>query len=100
MDENEGDIGHSLADIGIGRFPVQTLEQASQMVDKIERYVVKDATTMQSWRNMVTFFTDDEGGFVRNAETLSRLLKNVGGEGTVVLQAAGATGQKAAQCLP
>ena len=84
MDENEGDIGHSLADIGIGRFPVQTLEQASQMVDKIERYVVKDATTMQPWRNMVTFFTDDEGGFVRNAETLSRLLKNVGGEGTVV----------------
>lgn len=84
MDETEGDIGHSLADIGVGRFPVQTLEQAAQMVDKVERYVVKDATTMQPWRNMVTFFTDDEGGFVRNAETLSRLLKNVGGDGAVV----------------
>ena len=84
MDANEGSIGHSLADIGIGRFPVQTVEQASQMVDKIERYIVKDETTMQPWRNTVTFFTDDEGGFVSNAETLSANLKNVGGDGVVV----------------
>ena len=84
MDENEGYIGQSLADIGIGRFPVQTLEQATQMVDKIERYIVKDETTMQPWRNTVTFFTDDEGGFVTNAESLARNLKNVGGEAIVV----------------
>lgn len=84
MDENEGDIGHSLADIGIGRFPVQTLEQATQMVDKIERYLVKDETTMQPWRNTVSFFTDDESQFVTSAETLSAMLKNVGGEGVVV----------------
>ena len=84
MDENEGDIGNSLADIGIGRFPVQTLEQASQMVDKIECYIVKDENTMQPWRNTVTFFTDDDSGFVSNAESLARNLKNVGGEGVVV----------------
>ena len=84
MDFNEGYIGSSLADIGIGRFPVQTLEQASQMVDKIERYIVKDETTMQPWRNAVTFFTDDEGGFVTYAEELAANLKNVGGDGVVV----------------
>ena len=84
MDENEGNIGSSLADIGIGRFPVQTLEQATQMVNKIERYIVKDETTMQPWRNTVTFFTDDESGFVSNAESLAGNLKNVGGEGVVV----------------
>ena len=84
MDENEGYIGQSLADIGIGRFPVQTLEQATQMVDKIERYIVKDETTMQPWRNTVTFFTDDESQFVTNAESLSAMLKNVGGDGVVV----------------
>ena len=84
MDENEGDIGHSLADIGIGRFPVQTLEQATQMVDKIERYIVKDETSMQPWRNTVTFFTDDQSDFVTNAESLAGNLKNVGGEGIVV----------------
>ena len=84
MDENEGELGHSLADIGVGRFPVQTLEQATQMVDKIERYIVKDETTMQPWRNTISFFTDDESQFVTSAETLSAMLKNVGGDGVVV----------------
>ena len=84
MDENEGAIGNSLSDIGIGRFPVQTLEQATQVVDKIERYIVKDEISMQPWRNTVTFFTDDESGFVASAETLAANLKNVGGEGVVV----------------
>ncbi len=84
MDEAEGSLASSLADIGIGRFPVQTSEQASQMIDKMERYVEKDATTMRSWRNTVTFFTDDQGNFVSNAETLSGMLKNVGGNGIVV----------------
>ena len=84
MDENEGNIGQSLADIGVGRLPVQTLEQATQMVDKIERYIVKDETTMQPWRNTVTFFTDDESGFVNNAEKLADRLKSVGGDGVVV----------------
>lgn len=84
MDENEGSIGSSLADIGIGRFPVQTEEQAGQMVDKIERYVVKDQNTMQSWRNTITFMTDDEGGFVNSAEEMASMLPTVGGEGVVV----------------
>ena len=84
MDEAEGSIGSSLADIGIGRFPVQTLEQATQMVDKIERYIVKDETTMQPWRNAVTFFTDDEAGFVNSAEEMAAMLPSVGGDGVVV----------------
>ena len=84
MDENEGNIGQSLADIGVGRFPVQTAEQAAQMVDKVERYVVKDASTMQPWRNTVTFFTDDEGGFVTNAEELAGMIKSAGGDGVVI----------------
>ena len=84
MDVTEGNIGASLADIGIGRFPVQTLEQASQMVDKIERYVAKDETTMRPWRNTVTFFTDDNGDFVKSAERLAAKFKEVGGEAIVV----------------
>ena len=84
MDTSEGNINSSLADIGIGRFVVSTLEQATQMVDKVERYLAKNETTMRSWRNTVTFFTDDEGGFVRNAEELANRLKSVGGDGVVV----------------
>lgn len=84
MDVNEGSIGSSLADIGIGRFPVQTIEQVAQMIDKIERYVVKDGTTMQPWRNVVTFFADDDGEFVKTSEELASMLPDVGGEGVVV----------------
>ena len=84
MDEMEGAIGRSLADIGIGRFPVQTEEEAAHIVDKIERYVVKDQNTMQPWRNTITFFTDDEGGFVASAEEMAAMLPSVGGEGVVV----------------
>ena len=84
MDENEGDIAHSLADIGIGRFPVSTLEQATQMVDKVERYIVQDKSTMQPWRNVFTFFTDDEDSFFNSAESFVRQIDTVGGENVVV----------------
>lgn len=70
MDENEGSLNGSIADIGIGRFPVATEEQASQMIDKIERYVASDASTMNPWRNVISFIADDEDGFVDHAESL------------------------------
>ena len=84
MDDYEGGIETSIADIGIGRFVVQTEEQASQMIDKIERYVERNANTMNPWRNVVSFFTDDEAGFVRSAEDILSSLKDVGGEDVVV----------------
>lgn len=84
FDPNEGNISSSLADIGIGRFPVSTLEQATQMVDKIEQYIALNESTMQPWRNVVTFITDDEREFVEHAEGFERQLKTVGGENLVV----------------
>ena len=84
MDENEGSLSGSLPDIGIGRFPVSTLEQATQMVDKVERYVVKDANTMQPWRNVFTFFNDDEKEFVTVSERLVQKVAASGGEDVVV----------------
>ena len=84
MDDLEGSIDSSISDIGIGRFVVQTEEQASQMIDKIERYVELNDNTMNPWRNVLTFFTDDEAGFVRSAEDILSGLKDVGGEDVVV----------------
>lgn len=84
FDESEGNIGASLADIGIGRFPVNTVEQATQMVDKIERYIVKGEASMQPWRNVCTFFTDDEGGFVPSAERLIQYMNGTGGGNAVI----------------
>lgn len=63
LDDDEGawieDFNkHETIDIGLGRLPVQTIEQARQMVDKIIGY--KKVTTYKEWRNSVTFIADDE----------------------------------------
>jgi len=53
--ESNGDI-----DIGIGRFPVTTIEEAQAMVDKIMHYSSKSDSVMSDWRNTITFVADDE----------------------------------------
>lgn len=80
FDVTEGDIDQSLADIGIGRMPVSTLEQAVQMVDKIENYLALNETTMQPWRNVVAFVADDDTQeFVNNPEEFEQRIKTSGG---------------------
>ncbi|MFZ5942383.1 MAG: type IX secretion system sortase PorU [Bacteroidota bacterium] len=49
-----------LLDIGIGRFPVSTTEEAEAVVDKIIAY--DDPSTMGDWRNYICFIGDDEDG--------------------------------------
>jgi hypothetical protein len=58
LDYNEGLLGGTDAlDIGVGRFPVRTLEEANILVDKVENYHSKDA--LGSWRNDIVFVADD-----------------------------------------
>lgn len=84
LDANEGgDItGAQQMDIGIGRLPVTTATEAQDVVNKIKNYKkpVPSASCIQlnsnnSWRNMLTFISDDldEGGtaFESYSETLS-----------------------------
>lgn len=59
LDAAEGGGTINLLDIGIGRFPVATIEEAAQMVDKVLRYVDKNEQTMGPWRNEITFVADD-----------------------------------------
>jgi hypothetical protein len=60
LDEDEGgNINAGFLDIGIGRFPVNTVEEASNMIDKIENYLKNDEETMKPWRNIVTLVADD-----------------------------------------
>lgn len=54
--ENDSDI--ETVDLGIGRFPVQTTEQARQMVDKVISYTKPE--TFGNWRNNISFIADDE----------------------------------------
>ncbi len=48
----------SLLDIGIGRIPAKTLQEAKNVVDKIIRY--HDKESYGAWRNAVTLVADDE----------------------------------------
>ena len=57
LDDNEGNFVNDLVDIGIGRFPVQTIAQANNMVQKVKDYNGK--TSLGDWRNKLTFVADD-----------------------------------------
>ena len=47
-----------LLDLGIGRLPVRSLEQAKRTVDKIIRY--NSNASIGAWRNNITLVADDE----------------------------------------
>lgn len=66
LDDNEGEF-KGLLDIGIGRMPVKTSIEASEMVEKIRSYL--DNNTMKDWRNTICFIADDEDGGLHMNQT-------------------------------
>lgn len=78
LDPSEGGSDNSLLDIGIGRLPVGTIEEAEAMVDKIISYVDQNDETHGPWRNEITLVADDgdSNQHLRDAETLSGVLKS------------------------
>lgn len=73
MDPTEGNLtGPELIDIGIGRFPVRTAEEAKAMVNKVITYstpgIITDQTycagtnssRLGDWRNILCFVADDQ----------------------------------------
>ena len=80
LDDNEGRIsqGNALLDINIGRIPVNTSQQAEQIVAKIKRYY-NSRERYGSWQNTLTFIADDmeegwEERFVKDSEAIIRRL--------------------------
>lgn len=61
LDPNEGNIGAGAMDIAVGRLPVRTAAEATQVVDKIIRYDT-DPQVLGDWKNRTTFVADDEDG--------------------------------------
>lgn len=60
LDDDEGSMGsYDLLDISVGRIPVQTAEQANQIVDKMIHYASNTKEQMGDWRNIITFSCDD-----------------------------------------
>jgi len=65
-------------DIGIGRFPVDTPEEAKDAVDKCISYASNSPQTLGPWRNRLTFVADD-GDYNRHlndAQTLTKYLNS------------------------
>ncbi len=81
LDDNE-DINSSsiinYLDIGIGRVPAATIDEAKNFVDKIEAYF--KAQSFGPWRNNLTFIADDEDQnlHLQDAETITGTVTTTG----------------------
>ncbi|MBC8046940.1 MAG: type IX secretion system sortase PorU [Fimbriimonadaceae bacterium] len=63
LDSSEGaDMSNDInkLDIGIGRFPVREISEATDIINKIMHY--KSTETFGNWRNTICFIADDEDG--------------------------------------
>jgi hypothetical protein len=78
MDDTEGGqlTGQSI-DIAIGRLPVETLEEATQVVDKIIRYDISPET-FGDWKLRSVFMSDDEDSnlHLNDADALAESVQN------------------------
>ena len=83
LDDNEGTQIHSGGlDIGIGRFPVSSVTQAENAVNKVLSYM--DNTVYKEWKNRVIFTADNTdkttvGSFcvhALQADTISQYIEN------------------------
>lgn len=54
----ENSSGNHTLDIGVGRFPVNSPEEAQNIVNKIKKYV-SNTSTLGPWRNRICFVADD-----------------------------------------
>ncbi|MDZ7741348.1 MAG: type IX secretion system sortase PorU [Bacteroidota bacterium] len=76
MDPTEGFDAIGSPDLGVGRIPVNTVEQAQLAVEKISAYVVSGKENTGNWRNEIYFIADDEDGntHVNQAEKLAAII--------------------------
>ena len=73
LDDDEGGAD-GFVDIGVGRFPVSTNEQARDILNKI--YAYESAKSFGDWRTMITFVADDEDGgtHLKDADKLATIV--------------------------
>lgn len=77
MDHNEGLNCSGRVDIGIGRLPVSTTDEAELALNKIRRYYDL-AETHGDWKTNVLFLSDDEvSEYVGNNETYAAMFDTI-----------------------
>lgn len=81
LDDNEGASASGNLDIGIGRFPISTNDEARSTINKIENYLSRNEVVMSDWRTNISFVADDKDnnlhlnqaeGLVEIADTLHK----------------------------
>lgn len=79
MDDSEGQGSAGEIDLGIGRFPVDSQEEADASVRKVIHYCSNSDSVKNDWRNVVCFVADDqdEGGnlFINDSEELANFIE-------------------------
>ncbi len=80
LDDNEGASASGNLDIGIGRFPINTIEEANSAINKITHYISSTKSIMRDWRTKLCFVADDQDlnlhfkqaeGLVKIADTVN-----------------------------
>lgn len=60
LDPSEGVNAYGKSvDLGIGRFPVHEVQQADEMVNKVENYLTLKPQVLGNWQNDICFIADD-----------------------------------------
>lgn len=80
LDDTEGEsFSKDMVDIGIGRIPVNSLQKATEMVDKIMHYVEASSAVFGDWRNDICFIGDDEdsNSHMEQADELAGLIQSM-----------------------
>lgn len=79
LEPDEGDMYYDDVDIGIGRLPVVTVEEAIQAVSKIKNYASPDSAVFGDWRNIICFVADDEDNnlHIRQADDLAKMVDTI-----------------------
>lgn len=60
LDDGEGLGAAGSLDIGVGRFPINSIGQAAILHNKVEHYLLDRQATSGPWRNTVTLIAHDE----------------------------------------
>jgi len=80
LDNDEGSNGSGTMDIGIGRFPVYTIEQAETLVNKTIYYMTPARENFGPWRNSICYVADDQdqNTHLDHAEGLEEITDSLG----------------------
>lgn len=76
LDDNESYLNTELIDVGIGRFPVQTVTEAQNVVNKTKLYFSgntqgQGGLNAGDWKNKICFVADDEDSNVHLSQSRS-----------------------------